>query len=55
MNICKKYEPHTFDEYDYLNVIFSGDSIPVCPICRMSPYEKQFNEFHESVGVEVEE
>ena len=31
-----------FKEYDYKNVIWSGDKLPCCPICRITPYESNF-------------
>ena len=35
-----------FTEYVYVPVSWSGDTLPVCPLCRVSPYETKFDQTH---------
>lgn len=35
-----------FTDYKYEAVIWSGDSLPVCPHCRKSLYESNFAKTH---------
>ena len=35
-----------FSEYRYEKVCWSGDSLPVCPKCGASPYDKDFETNH---------
>jgi len=37
----------TFTEYAYQSVSWSGDQLPVCPHCRETPYDVEFNLRHE--------
>lgn len=43
--ICLKHSK-TFSDYEYQSVSWSGDKLPVCPICKQSPYKSSFGEFH---------
>lgn len=40
----------TFTEYAYQSVAWSGDKLPVCPHCRETPYDVEFNLRHELFG-----
>jgi len=50
-NLDKEQE---FENFDYQNVAFSADSIPICPLCKSSPYESDFGGFHRQIN-EIEE
>lgn len=42
---CIKFDKQ-FTEYVYVPVSWSGDTLPVCPLCRLSPYENNFDTNH---------
>lgn len=47
MLICRAlYKPRFVREFVYQSVGWSGDSLPVCPHCRWTPYDKDFEKFH---------
>ena len=37
-----------FSDYAYVPVIWSGDSLPVCPHCRASPYDANYSDNHKT-------
>jgi hypothetical protein len=42
---CLKHKKQ-FTDYEYQSVSWSGDSLPVCPLCRLTPYDKEFDKLH---------
>lgn len=38
-----------FESYEYASVGWSGDKLPVCPHCKMTPYDSDFKKFHKPV------
>lgn len=39
-----------FNDYTYQSVIWSGDKLPVCPHCGVTPYDAEFYLRHEMFG-----
>lgn len=37
-----------FSDFKYIRAVWSGDSLPICPHCRKSPYDKDFELTHEN-------
>ena len=48
MILCKQTN-RVFDTFVYRPVIWSGDSLPYCPLCRISPYDEDYKLTHETV------
>jgi len=46
--LCVAYESE-FSEPDYKPVIWSGDSLPYCPVCGMCMYDNGYEERHKYV------
>lgn len=55
MIICKETDIwQTFDKFQYKPALWSGDKLPYCPICGMSPYDEDYEELHTIIEVENE-
>ena len=48
MILCKQTN-RVFDTFVYRPAIWSGDSLPYCPLCRVSPYDEDYKLTHETV------
>ena len=44
---CKTKQKH-FEQYDYISVAWSGDKLPICPYCKQTPYDTDYDDFHET-------
>ena len=52
MKVCNRYDKsRTFDKFIYRPVFWSGDSLPYCPICGMSPYDEDYDDCHSKLKV----
>lgn len=50
MKICNTYDtPSFFDKFIYKPMFCSGDKLPYCPICEMSPYDVDYDDYHTDV------
>lgn len=41
MYVCKTCQK-SFEEYEHQHVFWSSDTIPVCPFCKISIYQGEF-------------
>lgn len=59
MKVCNRYKtPMVFEQFVYKLVMWSGDHLPYCPICNMSPYDEDYEDTHSIIsnkGVEHEQ
>lgn len=46
MLIMCKVANREFSRFEEQGVIWSSDTLPVCPFCRKSPYERDFQDTH---------
>ena len=49
MKFCKIAQKE-FENFDYEPVVWSADSLPVCPWCGRSVYDDDYSETHETKG-----